>query len=154
MEETARTERIGANRAVFALFIAAFLPLASACSVGMAAAGKEDPNVRSIDIGSTMLEIERELGKPKTSRLLDDGGRESVYEYELGNEPSTGRAVLHGGLDILTFGIWEVVGTPIEATMGDQYELTVIYGPDDKARSLTTKKLTKESKSDGPTKTD
>ena len=88
-------------------------------------------------------EIRRLLG---FSRLLDDGGRECVYEYELGNEPSTGRAVLHGGLDVLTLGLWEIVGTPIEATMGDSYELTVVYGPDETARSLNTKKLKKEDK--------
>ena len=152
MERTGRRVLTQARQAMIPLLMVALLPVVSACSVGMAAAGKEDPNVRSIDIGSTMLEVERELGKPKTSRLLDDGGRESVYEYELGNEPSTGRAVLHGGLDVLTFGLWEVVGTPIEATMGDQYELTVVYDPDDKVRSLETKKLKKESNTKEPTK--
>lgn len=32
----------------------------------------------------------------------------------VGAEPSTGRAILHGVMDGLTFGLWEVVATPGE----------------------------------------
>jgi len=31
-----------------------------------------------------------------------------------GGEPSTARAIGHGVMDVLTFGVWEIVGTPIE----------------------------------------
>ena len=117
----------------------------SACSVGMAAAGKEDPNLAVCKVGSTRLDIERELGGPRDSKTLDDGSLECVYEYEVGNEPSPGRAVMHGGLDLLTLGLWEIVGTPLEAVQGTKYEMTVVYGADGTAKSVMTKKLESES---------
>lgn len=126
---------------IAALTILLALP---ACSVGMAAAGKEDPNLAACHTGATKLEVERELGAPKSSRVFTDGSSECVYEYELGNEPSTGRAVLHGGMDVLTLGLWEVVGTPVEATMGEKYEMTVEYDPDGVATAVTTRRLKDE----------
>ena len=129
-------------------------PLLSGCSVGMAVSGQEDPNLAVCKAGSTRLDIERELGAPRDTAFLEDGSLECVYEYEVGNEPSTGRAVLHGGMDILTLGLWEVVGTPIEASQGTKYEMTVVYGPDGVAQSVKTKKLEppppKKSDTKGP----
>ncbi|MDJ0947146.1 MAG: hypothetical protein QNJ30_27145 [Kiloniellales bacterium] len=122
-----------------ALLLAA--PLLSGCSVGMAAAGTEDPNLAVCKAGATRLDIERELGGPRDTTQHDDGSLECVYEYEIGNEPSPGRAVVHGTLDVLTFGIWELVGTPIEALQGTKYEMTVVYGPDGIAKSVKTEKL-------------
>ncbi len=116
-------------------------PLLSGCSVGMAAAGTEDPNLAVCKAGSTRLDIERELGGPRDTTQLDDGSLECVYEYEVGNEPSAGRAVMHGGMDVLTLGLWEVIGTPLELAQGDKFEMTVIYGPDGVAKSVKTKKL-------------
>ena len=107
----------------------------------MAMSGKEDPNENVLQIGSTQLEVERELGAPQSSKLLKDGGVEAVYQYELGNEPSAGRAVLHGGLDILTLGLWEVIGTPVEATQGTKYEVTILYDPERTVQSVTTVEL-------------
>lgn len=123
---------------ILALSMLAFLP---GCSVGMAASGKEEPNLAACHTGATRLEVERELGAPKSSRVFEDGSSECVYEYELGNEPSPGRAVMHGGLDVLTLGLWEVVGTPVEATMGEKYKMTVEYGADGIATAVTTQRL-------------
>jgi hypothetical protein len=46
--------------------------------------------------------------------------------------PSAGRAIAHGAMDVLTFGIWEVVGTPIEGFKGSKKRVQIIYGPDNK----------------------
>ena len=116
-------------------------PLLSACSVGMAVSGEEDPNLAVCKAGSTRAEIERELGYPRAINTLEDGSLECVYEYEIGNEPSAGRAVLHAGMDILTLGLWEVVGTPVEAVQGTKYEMTVVYGSDGVAQSVKTTKV-------------
>ena len=57
-----------------------------------------------------------------------DGNKQiEIYEIEIGNEPSAGRAIAHGTMDILTLGLWEVIGTPIEATTGEKSYLTVEY---------------------------
>lgn len=44
---------------------------------------------------------------------------------------STGRAVMHGLLDVATLGIWEVAGTPIEGAYDKKkyYAIRVTYDP-------------------------
>ena len=46
--------------------------------------------------------------------------RVDLYEYEIGNKPSAGRAIGHGVMDILTLGLWEIIGTPIEGFQGEK----------------------------------
>lgn len=125
------------QRVLLWLCIVTTLPFLSACSVGMAMSGQENPDVSVLRVGSTRLDVERELGAPQNSRVLDDGGVEATYQYELGNEPSAGRAVAHGALDVLTLGLWEVVGTPIEASQGNNYEVTIVYDAENVVRSIT-----------------
>jgi hypothetical protein len=80
------------------------------------------------------------LGSPKSSITLENGRRADTYEYEIGNEPSAGRAIGHGAMDVLTLGLWEVVGTPIEGVQGERYNATVTYGSDDKVVEIRTAK--------------
>ncbi len=108
----------------------------SACSVGMAMSGQDDPNVEFIQVGSNRLDVEGELGAPHSSALLDDGQLQAIYRYEIGNEPSPARAVMHGVADILTFGIWEVVGTSIEGMQGTTYEATIVYDAESEVKSI------------------
>jgi outer membrane protein assembly factor BamE (lipoprotein component of BamABCDE complex) len=107
------------------------------CSVGMALSGKKEPNIGAIKVGSTRGEVEMHLGPPTTSTTFEDGTRIDIYEYELGNEPSPGRAIGHGVMDVLTIGLWEVVGTPIEAVQGEKRELTITYDGSDHVKSIT-----------------
>jgi hypothetical protein len=58
------------------------------------------------------------------------------YEYEIGNEPSAGRAVAHGVLDVLTLGIWEIVGTPVEAIQGKKNQLTIYYDSNNRVMAI------------------
>jgi hypothetical protein len=106
------------------------------CSVGMAMSGKKNPNLGAVQVGSTRGEVELQLGPPYKTASLPNGLRSDMYEYEIGNEPSAGRAIGHGVMDILTFGIWEVVGTPIEGVIGDKYDLNIIYNSDDTVASI------------------
>jgi hypothetical protein len=110
--------------------------LIAGCSVGMAMSGQKDPNLGLVRVGATRGEVEMTLGGPIKTVSLDDGKRMDEYEYEVGDEPSAGRAVGHAVLDILTLGIWEVVGTPIEGFQGKKHRMTVIYGKDDRAISI------------------
>jgi hypothetical protein len=107
-----------------------------ACSVGMALSGSEAPDLSAIKVGATRGEVELHLGTPLQSDTLADGNRADVYEYEIGNEPDTARAMGHGVMDVLTLGIWEVIGTPIEASQGKKYRCTIIYGPDDRVVAI------------------
>lgn len=107
------------------------------CSVGMAMSGKKEPNMGAIRVGSTRGEVEMHLGSPATSTTLEDGTRVDIYEYELGNEPSAGRAIGHGVLDVLTLGLWEIAGTPIEGFQGDKRQISIKYDSNDCVKAIT-----------------
>ena len=82
------------------------------------------------------------LGQPVSMTTHDDGQLTANYEYVVGNEPSTGRAMGHGVLDVLTLGLWEVVGTPIEAVnQGDKITVTVRYDQRGRAVDIKSSKL-------------
>ena len=55
-------------------------------------------------------------------------------------EPSAGRAIGHGVMDFLTFGVWEVIGTPIEGFQGERYQATITYDRDDKVLDIHSNK--------------
>jgi hypothetical protein len=106
--------------------------LGQGCSVGMAMSGKPDPNMAIVKPGATRGEIELQLGKPIQTASNPDGTRVDQYKYEIGNEPSAGRAIGHGVMDVLTLGLWEVIGTPIEAFQGTTYQIQVTYDRNDR----------------------
>jgi len=114
--------------------------LISGCAVYMAATGEEEPDLGALKVGSARSEVELQLGAPVKSALMADGGRQDIYEYQIGNQPSTGRAIAHGTMDLLTLGLWEVVGTPIEGLSGDKHKLTVTYDSNDLVRDLRSMK--------------
>ena len=116
----------------FALVLLAVALGLSGCSVGMAMHGKETPNLSAVKVGSTRGEVELILGAPVQSATTETGTRLDTYEYEVGNDPSAGRAIGHGVMDVLTLGLWEVVGTPIEGFQGTKYRVQLEYGPDDR----------------------
>jgi len=135
--------KIGQLTAVSVLLLGG-VPMLSGCSVGMAVAGKESPNLAACRVGATQADIQAELGRPSSSQVLDNGDSVCTYEYEVGNEPSAARAVMHGGMDVLTFGLWELVGTPVEAVQGQKYEMTVTYDADGKAKTIQTRPIKSE----------
>lgn len=114
----------------------------SGCSVGMALSGSPNPNLGAVRTGATRGEIELHLGSPIRSTLLDNGHRADVYEYEVGNEPSAGRAAGHAVMDVLTLGVWEIIGTPVEGVQGEKYNATIMYDENDKVVDLKTAKVT------------
>jgi outer membrane protein assembly factor BamE (lipoprotein component of BamABCDE complex) len=121
----------------------------TACSVGMALSGKEEPNLGAFRVGSPRGEVQLQLGSPLSSVTNPDGGRTDIYEYELGNKPSAGRAAGHAVLDVLTIGLWEVVGTPIEAFQGETRRLAITYDRHD--RVLAINQATVLSSAEGET---
>ena len=97
----------------------------------MALSGKKDPELGAVRVGASRGEIELHLGSPVEILQREDGTRLDTYEYEVGNEPSAGRAIGHGVMDVLTLGLWEVIGTPVEGIQGDKKRLVVAYDEKD-----------------------
>jgi hypothetical protein len=133
----AKSLRNAASGAALVLLMAA----TSACSIGMALSGDPEPDIEACHLGADERDIEDELGPPVSARSLPDGSRECVYEYALGTAPSPERAIAYGTLDVLTFGLWEAIGTPVEALQGQTYRMTVVYDADGNAKEITTIKL-------------
>ena len=102
----------------------------SGCSVGMAMKGTKDPDLRVIRAGAHRAEIELQLGYPISSQKIGENTLD-IYEIEIGNNPSAGRAMGHAVMDIFTLGLWEIAGTPIEATTGEKKGIAVTYDKDD-----------------------
>ena len=85
------------------------------CSVFMAAKLPDKKNLEVFTPGVPRPVVLAEMGLP-VSYEDRDGVRSEVYKFKQGysQEAKISRAVLHGSADILTFGLWEVVGTPTE----------------------------------------
>jgi hypothetical protein len=115
---------------VIALLLA-LLPSASGCAVGMALSGRKDPDVSGLSTGQERAVVIATIGSPHKS-FGTVGKRVDVFKLKRGNEPSAGRAVAHGVMDVLTLCLWEVVGTPIEAVQGEDFYLTVQYDSEDR----------------------
>jgi hypothetical protein len=80
------------------------------------------------------------LGQLVQTTTQPDGSVISTYAYEIGNEPSAGRAMGHAAMDVLTLGVWEIVGTPVEGIQGEKYQAVVTYGPDNSVKNISTQK--------------
>lgn len=97
------------------------------CSVGMALSGDQTPDLSVVKIGAPRDDVELQLGQPYKSEQQDNGMEVVTYKYEVGNDPNAARAIGHAALDVASIGLWEIIGTPIEAATGDKYELMVTY---------------------------
>jgi hypothetical protein len=93
-----------------------FLP---SCSVYMAAK-KEGVNIEELAQCKNRICLLSKGATPFASE--EDEGGILLSEDLLVQRPtgSTGRAVMHGVLDVFTLGLWEVAGTPIEWAKGSK----------------------------------
>ena len=137
------------SRWVFLAYATLYLTLGG-CSVGMAMSGKKDPNLGAFRVGSTRGEVELQLGSPISTTTTTEGRRVDLYEYEIGNEPSGGRAIAHGVMDVLTLGLWEIIGTPIEGFQGSKHRLTVTYDQEDRVMAINQSVVPPPPKHDSP----
>ncbi len=119
------------------------------CSVYMAAKQPKEKNIDVLSIGTPRSLVLAELGQPVTSEIRD-GNKVDIFAftqgYSAGNR--TGRAVWHGVADVFTLGLWEVVGTPVEAAFdGTKVSYEVTY-KDDKVAKVVP--LTEKSREEAP----
>ena len=107
----------------------AILPLfLASCSVFMAAK-KEGVSLEELSQCKTRTCLITK-GVTPIETTKDEAGVITEETYQV-QKPrgSAARAVMHGLLDVATWGLWEVAGTPIEGTMmkKDYYSIKVTY---------------------------
>ena len=94
----------------------------------MALSGHKQRDTSPLYMGADRLFVHGRTGFPDSSVQNMDGKWIDTYLITTGDEPSAGRAVGHGVLDVVTLGFWEAIGTPIEALVGreehDRFEVS------------------------------
>lgn len=95
----------------------------------MAAKQPDKKNVDLFAMGTPRSLLLAEFGMPAASELRD-GKKYEIFKFIQGYSAGAkaGRAVFHGAADVLTLGLWEVIGTPVEGTFsGDEMAYEVGY---------------------------
>ncbi len=106
----------------------------SSCSVGMALHGKPDTDLSVLKTGEDRAVVRANLGSPESVTTNTD-----TFIACKGKEASTGRAIGHGIMDVLTLGLWEVIGTPVEAisdSSGECRRIAVEYDSNNKVVNI------------------
>lgn len=118
------------KRTTLLLIVAAPALLLEGCAVAMAA---RTGGVRLEDVQSCQTRdcfVNQDTVQIIQVAKLQTGETMESYRYQL-KRGSAGRAAMHGLLDVATLGVWEVAGTPIEATKDKKYvTITATYRPD------------------------
>ncbi len=105
------------------------LLLNSGCAVYMAAHQPPKKNMGVLAVGMPRDTAIAEFGAPVHTEV-QDGKKVDIFKFTQGYSGGTKavRAVGHGVADVLTLGLWEVVGTPAEAVLdGKEIAIKVIY---------------------------
>lgn len=116
----------------FTALLILLLPI-SGCSVFMAAKQPEKKDVSLLKEGTSRAMLISEFGAPLISEYRD-GKRFEIFKFTQGYSTGAkaGRAFLHGAANVVTLGLWELVGTPTEITFsGDDMAFQVRYDEND-----------------------
>ena len=107
----------------------------SSCSVVMAAK-KEGTNLSKVQQCKNRVQFISNGGKIVNSERMANGELEEVYRFKK-ERGSTARAVMHGVLDVATWGLWEVIGTPIEGCDTEEFFcIKVIYDNQNNVKNI------------------
>lgn len=121
-----------------AIMIVCFFILSTSCAVVKATNQPEKKDLNVLQQGVTRDKVVAELGKPVDS-TFKSGKRVDTYSFVQGYSKTakTLRALGHGVADVSTFGLWEVVGTPIEGVAnGRKVQVVVKYDKSDKVENV------------------
>ncbi len=97
--------------------------LMSGCSIYMAASRSTKQDVTCIREGEHRDVIIAQLGEPDTSMKMESGGYKDYYKIATNAHSEGGKtaAVIgHATMDVLTLGLWEIIGTPLELAAQDK----------------------------------
>jgi len=112
--------------------------LLQGCAANMAAQGQNGPDMVVVKNKQSRDDIERMLGTPVETIRRTDGVLVGLYIVEARTEPSAARATGHAAASLFTFGLWDLVGGPIEAYQGRRQRVVVEYDGEDRVVSVLT----------------
>ncbi len=111
------------------------LSVCTSCSVAMAAR-KEGVSLDKVQTARTRGQLLACGGTVVSSDRMPSGELVEVYQIQK-ERGSAARALMHGVLDISTLGLWEAVGTPIEACDTKEFfTVKVFYTPDETVNKI------------------
>lgn len=105
------------------------IPGLSGCSVYMASQQPDKKDVSLFKRGTPRSMLLGEFGYP-IAQTEHDGKKWDIWRFRQGysDGAKTGRAIGHATMDVLTLGIWEAAGTPIEtAADGNMVSYEIAY---------------------------
>ena len=114
-------------RAIVTLLVLTIL--VSGCSVHRAINQPDKKNLVLLSPGVNRQVLLAEFGEPMHSKQIK-GQMGDVFSFVqgYGKPVIVGRALGHGVADIATFGLWEIVGQPLEAAFdGEKLAYAVYY---------------------------
>ena len=122
------------------MFVAvSILLLNTGCSIYMAANQPGIKNVELLKVGTSRDVLIAEFGMPIETGIDEQGREYDKFTFMQGYSTSAkiGRAALHVVADVLTHGLWEVIGTPLEATFdGEEITYEITYDRHDKIAQI------------------
>jgi len=110
------------------------------CSVIMATQQPAKKDLSVLSKGVPRPQVVAELGQPLSTETVD-GCKHDTFAFKQGYQTGVkaGRAVFHAVADVFTCGLWEVVGTPVEAVAnGTDVKVRVSYDKEDRVKDILT----------------
>lgn len=140
------------HRNLIALSMAACIAASSTgCAVVMAAKQPDYKNVELFKVGTPRGALLGEFGHPTATDTRPSGAKCDVFSFTQGYSggAKAGRAFAHGVADVLTLGLWEIIGTPTEAVFsGSTVGYEVCYDKEDRVQTVIL--LTPDNDGRGP----
>ena len=114
--------------------------LATGCAVSKASKLPPKKDFSFLKEGTPREYVVAELGQPKWTGERE-GMKKDMYVFKQGVSKNVKffRVLGHAVMDVLTLGIWEVFGTPIESVAaGKQMKIEITYDEEDKLKFYNT----------------
>ena len=123
----------------FAFVVIIIFIFGQGCSVYMAANQPDKKDVSVFNVGTPRTHVIAEAGSPRYTKENADGTLTDTFVFVQGYSSGSkaGRALFHGAADFLTLGLWEVIGTPVEAVAdGTEVQVEVFYDANEKVQNI------------------
>ena len=118
---------------LFRILLALIMITISGCSVFMAAKQPVKKDISLFEVGVPRTTLIAEYGAPILSEYKKEKKIE-IFKFIQGYSTGAkvGRAFFHGAPDVVTLGLWELIGIPTEITFsGDELAYLVRYDEND-----------------------